>query len=719
MRVICVVFIVWLLVPFTASAATSTPVATITTTQYNALNSLNDLTVVPSSLTLEKALGGASFVGQYSLVHGVSDIHTGFTTNAASLPVYPYTSGVVQCNSQSGDAPNVGAAFDTSVVTTNTYTWQQYLNSCSLGGPACAAAFQQKTIISLGYWVGAGANISVPYVSFVGAPLGAPAPPSERRSSSPIWGVRLAIDNGQVRPRATEGAIPTFAPTSIPSIWSELGSLITPPEIGKVYGSALEYFTAAQIAIGYLKKIRVDIIVPALLQNVLVPTIKVCDYVALDISNPTVVARASATVIPTAITAATAVPANLSYYSLGASWQKVHQGLVSGYRLHCNAVNLSYCVIKILPPLSGYISWKFATGQLPPTYFTGFGGMSSACGNLDGVCYYSWQFPLGAASYDDVYIYCTFYDYSQQTGRICPADINLSSAITVVSSIACPCVNLNATRTAAVPVSPTITSAAIVPTIKPVLTSTTIPTYIAPTALPATAAVNTTLTRTSQAAIFLTQTALAYNRAATLTAAISQQNQTAIAGTATRNAYVNAIASATAVMLNQYGTATARIAQTAVAAATSTQSLLLAQTAQAATTAQALLTSTRVVAIDNGGVTDGRDPAIVYGVTDKLIQTMSIFDALNSLKDLGTAFTDGMANSPCNGLPQSIDGVSLSGGWSFSGMAPALCAVRQWLEAQSTGIPYLRILISALIVLFIFRSVNDYFNHHSNNKQRK
>lgn len=716
---VCVVVLLGSLLPERVAAAI-TPVPTISAVDYTALQSLNNLTVDYTSVSLDDALGSASFVGAYDLRHGVSEYYSGVTTNDAVLPTYPLTTDVTACSSYSGDTPGVGGgggggSYGVNSTVTTPYTWQQYLNACTMGGPACAAAFQQKVTISLGYWVGAGASVSVPMVTFTGAPVGAPAPPAAYRSSAPIWGVSLFIDPTSARPRVTGGVIPTFAPTSIPSIWDSLGGILTPPEIGRVFGDGVGRITSAMVAIGYVKKIRLDVLIPALLQNVLRPTIQVCDYIPQDVSDPTVVARASATIAATAIPATTPVNSALSYFNLGTNWQKVHNGLVLGYRLHCSAINRAYCVVQIKSPLSGYISWKFERGVLPAGAYLGY-GMGASCGSLDGGCYYSWS-ALGASATEDVFIYCTVLDYSASTGRICPLDVWLSSAVQVVSSISCPCVNFAATRTAGVGVTPTITVRPVIPTYQVVATATPLVQVVTNTPVATAAVADGAATKTVKAIISNNQTATMVSRYLTATAYVANTNNTTVARTSTAAAYINYNGTATALVQFQAGTATARIAQTAVAAATATQSLYLAQTAQAAGTAQAQITATRAVLIDNGNATDGRDPAIVYQVTDKLTSSMSVFGALSSLKSLGLAFTDGLVSTPCNGLPSSIDGASLSGGWSLSGMAPALCAVRVWLAAQTTALPYVRVLISALMVLFMLRVVMRFFMHQSSNKR--
>lgn len=706
---LAVVVLLGSVLPSRASAATATPIPTLTTGDNAALRSLNNLTPPQSAaMSLDDALGGASFLGTYSLVHGVNDYADKITTHDAILPTYPYTTDVTACNSFSGDTPGAGGGGGSGggaygAAASSTYTYQQYVSACTLGGAACAVAFQQKIYISLGYWVGAGATVKVPMVGFTGAPVGSPAPPAQYRSTAPIWGVNFWIDNTVIRPRVTGGAIPTFAPTSIPSVWDLVGGLLTPPEIGRVYDDGLARITSAQVAIGYLKKIRIDIFIPALLQNVLKPTIQVCDFIPV-VSNPTTVARASATVVPTAITGSTPVPNVLTYYNLGAAWQKVHAGQVLGYRLKCTAVNAAYCVIQIKQLLQGFNSYHFTVGYLDPRAVDGWGGT----GTCDETCYMSWLLMAGSA-YSDVYIYCSKSDTNTATRRQCPNDIWLSSAVQVVSSINCPCVNVNASRTAAVPVTPSLTAAAVRPTFVIVPTATPLPVYTPPTPLPATAAVNTTLTRTSQAAIFATQTALADRRNLTTTAAAAQNTATSVARTATSSSYNSYNQTATAIILHRAATAAAGVTQTAVAAATATMALYVQQTALAAGTIQARITATRAAIIDDGSAIDGRDPSIVYRVTDKLTESMSVFAALGAVKDLGFAFSDGLKSTPCSGFPTAVDGASLSGGWSLVGMAPALCAVRAWFAAQTSLFPYVRVILSALMVLFMLRAVFGFF----------
>jgi hypothetical protein len=710
--VLAVVVLLGSVLPSRASAATATPIPTLTTGDDAALRSLNNLTPPQSAaMSLDDALGGASFLGTYSLVHGVNDYADKITTHDAILPTYPYTTDVTACNSFSGDTPTAGGGGGSGggaygAAASNTYTYQQYVNACTMGGPACAVAFQQKIYMSLGYWVGAGATLKVPMVGFTGAPVGSPSPPAQYRSTVPIWGVNFWIDNTVIRPRVTGGVIPTFAPTSIPSVWDLVGGLLTPPEIGRVFDDGLARITSAQIAIGYLKKIRIDIWIPALLQNVLKPTVQVCDFIPV-VSNPTTVARASATIVSTAITGSTPVPNVLTYYNLGAAWQKVHAGQVLGYRLKCTAANVAYCVIQIKPPLQGYLSMRFAVQTLPVNASAGGGG-SLTCAQNDGFCYFTWG-SLATSSLRDIFIYCSALDNYPAVRRSCPADVWLSSAVQVVSSINCPCVNINATRTAAVPVTPSLTAAAVRPTFAVVPTATPLPVYTPPTPLPATAAVNTTLTRTAQAAIFLTQTALADRRILTTTAAAAQNTATSAARTATSGSYNSYNQTATAIILHRVATAAAGVTQTSVAAATATMALYVQQTALAARTIQAQITATRAAVIDDGSAIDGRDPSIVYQVTDKLAESMSVFAALGAVKDLGFAFTDGLKSTPCSGLPAAVDGASLSGGWSLVGMAPALCVVRAWFAAQTSLFPYVRVILSALMVLFMLRAVFGFF----------
>jgi hypothetical protein len=718
---LAVVVLLGSVLPLRVSAATATPVPALSAADDAALRSLNNLIPPQSSvMSLDDALGGASVVGSYSLVHGVNDYADKITTNDAILPTYPFTTDVTACNSFSGDTPGVGGgggsgggAYGASAAT-STYTYQQYVNACTMGGPACAVAFQQKVYLSLGYWVGTGATLQVPMVGFTGAPAGSPAPPAQYRSTAPIWGVNLWIDNTVVRPRVTGGAIPTFAPTSIPSIWDLIGGLLTPPEIGRVFGDGLARITSAQIAVGYLKKIRIDIWIPALLQNVLKPTVQVCDYIPINVDNPTQVARASATVVKTAITGSTPVPAGLQYYNLGSNWAKVLNGQVLGYRLRCNAANIAYCVIQIKPPLTGYNQFRQSV-YLPFSPQTGGGG-NATCANLDGGCYHQWVHLAGSIS-QDLYIWCSTQENFPAVGRVCPVDVWPSVAVSVVSSIACPCVNINATRTAAVPVTPSLTAAAVIPTFQVVPTATPLPVYVPPTPLPATAVVNTTNTRTAQAAIFLTQTALADRRILTTTAAAAQNTATSAARTATSGAYSRYNQTATAIILHRAATAAAGVTQTSVAAATATMALYVQQTALAAGTIQAQITATRAAVIDDGSAIDGRDPSIVYQVADKLTESMSVFAALGAVKDLGFAFTDGLSSTPCSGLPSSIDGASLSGGWSLVGMAPALCTVRAWFAAQSSLFPYVRAILSALMVLFMLRAVFGFFTRSSKNSE--
>jgi hypothetical protein len=435
--------------------------------------------------------------------------------------------------------------------------------------------------------------------------------------------------------------------------------------------------------------------------------VQVCDFIPQDIVNPTTVARASATVAATMVAGSTPVPSTLTYFNLGLAWQRVHSGQVLGYRLKCNAVNIAYCVIQVKPPLTGYLSFHFAIDTLPANAYAGSGG-SGFCDRTNVSCFYSWS-TLAGSVLRDIFIYCANVDNSTAVGRACPSDVWLTAAVTVQSSIDCPCVNINATRTAAVPVTPSLTAAAVIPTYPVVATATALPIYTPPTPLPATAVVNTTLTRTAQAATFLTQTALANQRNLTTTAAASQNTATSVARTATAGAYNSYNQTATSIILNRAATAAAGVTQTAVAAATATMALYIQQTALVARTAEAVITATRAAAIDNSAVTDGRDPFIVYQVTDKLTQSMSVYSALVAVKNLATAFTDGLASTPCNGLPDAVDGSSLLGGWSLVGMAPALCVVRTWFASQTSLFPYVRVILSALMALFMLRVVFGFF----------
>jgi hypothetical protein len=145
--------------------------------------------------------------------------------------------------------------------------------------------------------------------------------------------------------------------------------------------------------------------------------------------------------------------------------------------------------------------------------------------------------------------------------------------------------------------------------------------------------------------------------------------------------------------------------------------LYVQQTALAARTTQAQITATRAAIIDDGSAIDGRDPGVIFQVADKLTESSSVFTALGALKDLGFAFTDGLKSTPCSGFPSSVDGASLSGGWSLAGMAPALCAVRAWFADQTSLFPYVRVILSALMVLFMLRAVFGFFTGTSSKSE--
>jgi hypothetical protein len=719
MRGMLLLLAVVVLFPFTVSAATSTPVPSLTNDQYAALQSLNDLTPPDDYLTLDQALGNASILGTYSLVHGTSELIDGVTTNVADLPIYPATSTVTACSLVTGDSAGFGLSLDEdnggiigpSSAGSQT-PWQQYVNACTLGGPACAVAYQQKTTISLGYWVGAGSQVSVPMLTFSGAPAGAPAPPAQLRSSFPIWGVNLFVDLSTKKPREVTSAVPTFPPASN-GIWDKISGILTPQNIATAFAYGITTISQAQIELGYLRKIRVDVTVPALLQNVMKPTVKVCDFIPQNITNPTTIAQASATRVPTVLIPATPSAGSLTYYGMNSLWDKVGQGQVLGYRLHCGAVDRSYCVVKIVPPSFGSAMPTFAVGKMPASAESGIGGSLSACASAYSQCYYSWN-TLNAKASEDIFIYCTVLSYNKTLGRVCPSNVFVTSAVVVGAPVPCPCVNFAATRTAGMPVTPSITLVPTRPTVFVVASATALPALATNTLLPTPAPSAPATTKTQAAIIYAAQTATAGARVLTTTAYSGNTTSTSVAKTATAGAYIDYAATATAGALYQNATSVIRTTQTVAAAATATQALYLAQTALVANTAVVAATAARATVVDINTAMMGRDPASVFGVSDQVSSSMSAFSAIAVLKNLFTAFTDGLMSSPCNGLPSSIDGLSLSGGWHFTGMAAAMCAIRQWLSTFTISV-YLRALFAALIVLAMFQVVLRFFVARSAN----
>jgi hypothetical protein len=616
--------------------------------------------------------------GVYATSEDVAVIAESVPIQAVQLPCTQYQGQQIQ-------------AYSTGTQAVADWDYDTYVDQCqNLGGPACAAAMQDKAYYAVSAYVGPGSLVSVPQALFSGASYSNELPPSIGRSVSGVWGVKILLDPSTIMPRLTTQPTPYLPTATLPS-WLDMGQVILPTlhAVANDAGAALVQQIARGFVMGtgLIGKLIVQFSVPKLLLSTLRPTLKVCDRVetAIDVSNPTAIAAATRTaqLLATRWIGVGIQPSPTQMYATEPrtfwGWDttvlgRLYTGSLRGHEMACDATNPHWCEVRLdartdpyfMPVNSGdqhCIAVEMANRSIVRLCISSTSKLA--------VFNYS-SYGLGAR--DRVRVYCI----QSTVGWPCPArNIRFTAQMQALVNIGGDGQNLAATQTRQA-VQATNTRAIATRTVTAGLVP-TIPAYATNTATPVAA---TTATRT---AIVRTATAQSINRTATAQYIIEQrQTATAYAAAATSQALTR-------------GSATAQVAQTATA------QLLVQQTAYAEATKQAQATATRANMIDQYRPLAGRDPEVLGEVLDEVNGRTSMDQWFTNFSGLISTLSTSLTGSPCSApAGMSVLGVQLNAPnqWvNTDQLFASLCVIRTWLESEQNVIPKIRLLLSGIMIL--------------------
>ena len=623
------------------------------------------------------------------------------------------------------------------------WNWTQYTECGGYRGPACAAQLQDMGTYTYYYSdLGRGSWFTIPHLSFFGAPIGAPAPPSGVYSTVPQWTAKLFFENGSVREVET-GAIPTWRPDQQApgQPYINWGNIWNPREIGRTFETDTAgrrfYITALQN--NQVANFAVQFRMPKRYIDTFKPRLSVC-AVRPNEYNPSFAATAQAQQTNVAATRTVVagniiVPPAPTTAVSALQWDDQIKALWQGqsYYAQCRPVNnidrYDHCWFDFYGAsgstptyiVSGlYVevfSYDPATRQVGGLIaFANFTGTRGLFNKLTFEQIKTWYQSQNNRRWDPyrtiVQISCARFN-----GNTCPPAYNngqidmykepghhlptgRSSPTYLILSPGQFKNNFRATATA---YKSQRTPTRTVQVMTAIPTFTPRPTNVWPTLPPAPPTINAT-TQTGA-----TQTAIVRQRqTATAAAGVTYATQTAVAV---------AIAQATAAQATAYTQQTAqRATATAAIAQTQVVELAITSAAQATMTAVAQIVGT-MAATQQAGVNrtatvqmliDDGDAVFRGSFGEQIEQAKDVSEVgpggvFSVLVDAATAFDRGLQSSPCNGLPASIAGRSTtSGDYQITDdLAASLCTIRQWLDAQTNVIPLIRQILSVVIVLLI------------------
>lgn len=751
------VLLVLLALLFPAAVSAQTPTPTPTLTDDGIISTYNyDLTPEPqfsADMSHDDILRFLGVQESYQIgVMGTADLtRPGVSQLSEVLPlVAPRSAAAVfiSCSDRNGSMPSTFQELDGSLATVTNWDWPTYRVCGNLSGPACAAALGDKTTYTYYYNdMGRGSYFTVPYLSFVGAPLGTIAPPSALYSTTPEWSVKLFYERGSTR-KPEAGVIPTWSPdTPNPSaFWDFVTNIWNPKEIGKIFDSSVSgrRWYLANIASDQVANYAVQIRLPKIYLNTFKPRISVC---AMRPSQYSPEYAATAVIEQTKVSAERTKTAGDVSIPPGAT----PQTLFEYYDKSINDMWYGGGVYLKCKPLTGkttyehcYIDFYGAAGSVPTVLRSGLGvrlveyDPSDTKLWLNGRTIATTNFtaPRGSwarLTFESVRNWArnkgiTFDPYRMVIAVSCPLDgVNILCSPSVNGNAYTHMYNNSADNrkpmrasnsvlglygsypmgvqhyltATAYKTQKTPTRTMLVMTAVPTITRQ--PTVLVPTMPP----LPPTINATTQAAA--TRTAITnQQRTATAAAGVTYATQTKLA-----QIYATATAQQSQLYLmatqsRQTATAQIAIALTSEAVATQYLAATLTSIADTVSTVQATQqsqidrTATVAVLIDNG------DAVIRYSTNQQLEQVNDVSKVgpgavFELLGNAVTAFDRGLYNSPCNGFPASIGGSSTSSGayQITNDLADSLCQIRIWLDAQTSVVPLVKQILSAIFVLLI------------------